>query len=164
VLLTLTLAAACGDDQPGADDAGGADGGSDAGPEPSFPADYAASYVEMRDCRFSHEHALRYIRVLASESAREPYAALSADRPYPVGAVLLKLEHDDENCSELVEYTSLEKLEPGENPAGGDWLWQRVNTQREVVENGAPWTCVACHTSHCSPPDTGYDLTCAEEL
>jgi hypothetical protein len=157
--LAATAAAACDGEQEPRD----AGGEVDAGPVPSFPANYAASYTEMRDCRPSHEHALRYIRVLASQSALEPYAALSPEVPYPAGAVLLKLEYDDEECAELVEYTSLEKLEPGENPAGRDWLWQRVSSEREVIENGAPWTCINCHTVHCAPPN-GYDLTCAEEL
>jgi hypothetical protein len=159
VALASAAAAAC-NGEPGPSDAGSE---VDAGPMPSFPANYGASYQERRDCRPSHEHSLRYIRVMASESALAPYAALSEDEPYPVGAVLLKLEYDDEDCAELVEYTSLEKLEPGANPAGGDWLWQRVSTEREVIENGAPWTCINCHTVHCAPPN-GYDLTCAEEL
>ena len=117
----------------------------------------------MRDCRPSHEHELRYIRVFASPSAQESYAALSDATPYPVGAALVKLEYEDELCAELIEYTSMQKLEPGDNPVGGDWLWQRVSTEREVVENGAPWRCINCHTHHCAPP-YGYDLTCAEEL
>src|SRR5688500_18488930 len=101
VLLALLAAAACDDDVPAVD----AGEELDAGPAPAFPADFEASSHEMRDCRFSHEPALRYIRVLVSDGAREPYAALSEDRPYPVGALLVKLEYDDESCTELVEYT-----------------------------------------------------------
>jgi hypothetical protein len=133
------------------------------GPSPVFPADVAERYQEMRDCRHSHEHELRYIRVLVSESAREPYARLSPEAPYPVGATLVKLEYDDPECMELLEYTAYRKLEPGANPEGDDWLWQRVSREREVVEEGAPWRCVGCHRAHCAPP-YGYDLTCAEEL
>jgi hypothetical protein len=165
-MLALALAGGC-DGEPVATEDGGAAGDAgmeqDSGPSPSFPADFERSYVEMRDCRHSHEHELRYIRVFASPSALAPYAALSADEPYPVGATLVKLEYDDELCAALIEYTSLEKLEPGANPVGGDWLWQRVSPEREVTSSGAPWTCVNCHTYHCAPP-YGYDLTCAEEL
>lgn len=164
--LGLAGAAACGGDDavPDAGPQAGRDAGpADAGREPVFPADFAEHYPEVRDCRHSHEHELRYIRVMVSESAREPYARLSPDTPYPVGATLVKLEYDDPDCAELVEYTAYRKLPAGENPPGNDWLWQRVSPERVVVEQGAPWTCITCHKYHCAPP-YGYDLTCAEEL
>jgi hypothetical protein len=155
--LLLALCAACRDDNPAQDDPE-----PDAGPPPAFPADFAEHYLEMRDCRFSHEHDLRSIRVLASETAQDSYARLTPDAPYPPGATLVKLEYDDELCTELLGYTVMHKLAPGENPAGYDWLWQRVGPDRQVLEQGATWTCVNCHTYHCAPP-YGYDLTCAEE-
>lgn len=162
-ILILALgvwAAGCGDsDGDAQQDAGPPD----AGPQPVFPADVEQAYQEMRDCRHSHEHELHYIRVLASPSAQKPYLALSPDEPYPEGAVLVKLEYDDEECSQLVLYTAYEKLELNANPIGSDWLWQRVSAEREVIEQGAPWVCVNCHAHHCAPP-YGYDLTCAEEL
>lgn len=139
-------------------------GAPDAGPPPVFPADFARTYTEMRDCRQSHEHELHYIRVLASPSALAPYTALSPDMPYPEGATLLKVEYDEEDCAgPVVLYTAYRKLELNANPIGNDWLWQRVSPQREVIEQGAPWVCVNCHMHHCAPPN-GYDLTCAEEL
>ena len=130
---------------------------------PSFPADFANNYAETRDCRFSHEHELRYIRVFASPDDQAPYAALSPDVPYPAGAILVKVEHDDDACATPIEYTAMRKLAAGENPAGGDWRWQRVTIGREVIEDGAPWRCIQCHTNHCAPP-MGFDLSCAEEL
>lgn len=140
----------------------GACGGEDA-PAPVFPEDAPSQWLEMRDCRHSHEHELRHIRVFASPAAEAPYAALSADTPYPEGAVLLKLEYDDAACTDLLGYTAMQKLAPGANPDGGDWLWQRVSVDREVAEEGAPPRCINCHEEHCEPP-YGYDLTCAEEL
>jgi hypothetical protein len=157
-VLLVACSGACNGEDPPSDA-----GVEDAGPQPAFPEDFGEHYLEMRDCRLSHEHELRYIRVMASETAQAPYARLSSDTPYPVGATLLKLEYDDELCSVLLEYTVLTKLAAGENPVGGDWLWQRVSPERDVAEQGAPWTCVNCHTYHCAPP-YGYDLTCAEEL
>jgi hypothetical protein len=139
----------------------------DAGHEPAraavFPADFADRYRETRDCRHSHEHELHYIRVLVSADAEAPYAALSPDEPYPVGATLVKAEYDDELCELLVGYTAYEKRAKGENPAGGDWWWQKLDADENVLEEGAPWRCINCHTVHCAPP-YGYDLTCAEEL
>lgn len=131
---------------------------------PVFPEDAPGQWLEMRDCRLSHEHELRRIRVLASPTAEAAYADLSPDEPYPEGAVLLKLEYDDDGgCTDLLEYTAMQKLAPGANPDGGDWLWQRVSVDREVVEEGAPVRCINCHQVHCEPP-YGYDLTCAEEI
>lgn len=167
-MLALTFvacAAACSDDAARTD-AGVPDAGvrPDAAMiEPVFPGDFATRWREMRDCRFSHEHELRNIRVLASPDAEAAYAALSADTPYPVGATLVKLEYDDDTCAEVIEYTAMKKLAAGENPAGGDWRWQRVSVDRRVIEDGAPWRCINCHTWHCAPP-MGYDLSCAEEL
>lgn len=131
--------------------------------QPVFPEDPELAWREIRDCRHSHEHELRFIRVFASPTAEEPYLALSPDVPYPVGATLVKLEYDDPDCTELLGYTALQKLEPGKQPAGGDWLWQRVNGEGEVEEEGAMSRCVNCHAVHCEPPH-GYDLTCAEEI
>jgi hypothetical protein len=146
-----------------------ADDGSDPDPDAAppleavFPEDFEAHFMEMRACRLSHEHELRFIRVFASASAEAPYAALSPDTPYPVGAILVKPEYDEPDCTVPLSYTAIEKLEPGANPGGGDWRWQRVDLDFEVVEDGAPERCLTCHTQHCAPP-YGYDLTCAEEL
>jgi hypothetical protein len=138
--------------------------GIDAGPdsEPIFPADLSA-FTEVRDCRHSHEHELRHIRVIADALAFQNYDIW--DHPYAVGSLLVKLEYDDEGCrdEDLLGYTAMVKLEEGENPEGGDWWWQTVSPERRVVEQGAPSRCIACHTVHCAPPN-GFDLTCAEEL
>lgn len=158
--LACASLAGCDDPEPTADaavDAGTPD------PEPVFPADFAERYSEARDCRNSHEHELRYIRVLVSPEAREPYAALSPETPYPVGSTLVKEEYDDDQCETLLGYTAYKKLPKGENPAGGDWWWQKLDAERRVVEEGAPWRCINCHTVHCAPP-YGFDLTCAEEI
>jgi len=164
------IASAClgpGERRPTGGDAGPHDAGPrpppTPGPQPVFPADLERTYTELRGCRESHEHELHFIRVLVSPSAIEPYQALSPDLPYPEGATLVKLEYDDDACSELVLYTAYRKLAPNANLAGGDWLWQRVGPERDVIEEGAPWRCINCHTYHCAPP-YGYDLTCAEEL
>lgn len=140
----------------------------DPGPQPVFDPVELEGWREMRDCRHSHEHELNRIRVVVSPETETPYAELSPDFPYPVGARLVKMEYDDPDCEVLVGYTAMKKLAEGAMPEGGDWLWQRVSTELEVVEEGAPERCVTCHTYHCAPPDLaghmGFDLTCAEEL
>jgi hypothetical protein len=153
---------ACDEAKPSRD--AGHDGGpGEPVPRAVFPADVAESYREVRDCRNSHEHELHYIRVLVSHDAEVPYEALSPEQPYPVGATLVKLEYDEEGCETLLGYTAYRKLPKGEHPAGGDWWWQKLDEEQNVLEEGAPWRCLNCHTVHCAPP-YGYDLTCAEEL
>lgn len=134
-------------------------------PEPLFPEGFADQYVEMRDCRHSHEHELRFIRVFASPSAQEPYAKLSADVPYPEGALLLKVEYDDFPCEDdaVLGYTVMQKLAPGTSADGRDWRWQKLDADRALLEDGAPFRCINCHEQHCAPP-YGFDLSCAEEL
>ena len=162
VLLTGCLGPGPGERDP--KDAGPKDAGPpDAGPQPVFAADFERTYSEQRNCRQSHEHELHYIRVMVSPDALAPYQALSPDMPYPEGATLVKLEYDDEECRDVVLYTAYRKLAFNANPPGNDWLWQRIGPEREVIEQGAPWRCINCHTYHCAPP-YGYDLTCAEEL
>lgn len=127
------------------------------------PLAFMQSYLEMRDCRHSHEHDLRYIRVFASASAQLPYAILNASAPYPVDAHIVKLEYDDADCQNVLGMTSMRKLERGRNPSGYDWNWQKLTAAGEVLEEGAPQRCLFCHKHHCAPP-WGFDLTCAEEL
>lgn len=133
----------------------------DEGPSPRFPVDFAQTYQEMRNCRHSHEHELRHIRVFASPGAQLPYKNLNLGTPYPVGATLVKLEYELAGCNpaDLVEYTVMMKGKDGE----GDWYWQRVSADRTVQEEGSIRSCINCHRVHCTPP-FGYDLSCAEEL
>lgn len=120
---------------------------------PVFPADYAASYVEVRDCRRSPEHELAYIRVLASPEAATVYTSRSGD--FPEGAVVLKEEHVDAACSDRVGWTAMRR-------EGGGWRWQEVAPDRVVIEDGAIERCAACHARCTGGAAGGYQETCAE--
>jgi hypothetical protein len=137
-----------------------ADDVQDGGPEPDFPADYESSYVEVRNCRGSGDHDLNNIRILASPSALAPYQ----DRlePFPVDSVVLKEEYDfgDLTCEgPIKQWTVMRRLPDGSSPDTLDWAWQRVDLQREVVEEDAA-RCIGCHQSCGQAPD-GYGWTCA---
>lgn len=165
VLACACAASSCG---PGGDEMTTTDGGPLLDAEPVFPPDISG-WAEGRPCGFTHEHELRYVRVLVDAASEDPYRELTADHPYPVGATLVKLEYDDEDCTELIGYTAMQKQEAGYSEVGHDWRWQRVTAEREVVEDGELETCITCHEHHCTEPqcgypDCGFDLTCAQEL
>jgi len=121
-----------------------------------FPADYAATYTEVRGCRSSSDHDLHRIRVLVDPAAHDPYATRTA--AFPVGSIVLKAEYDfgDTSCSgPVIEWTVMQKLG---TPEDLGWLWQRVAADRSVTTENDP-LCITCHTSCGVAPD-GYDGTC----
>ena len=120
--------------------------------EPVFPADYAASFVEVRDCRRSPEHELAFIRVLASPDTAATY--LSRTGTFAEGAVVLKEEYVDADCADLLGWTAMRR-------EGDGWRWQEVASDRVVVEDGAIERCETCH-ARCVAPDQGFEGTCAE--
>lgn len=125
---------------------------------PEFPADYAASYTEVRDCRASSDHELHHIRVLAAPAALEAYTTRAV--PFPVDAIVLKEEFDfaDSSCTgPIVKWTVMRKLAAA-SPATLGWRWQHVGPDRVVVTEDEE-RCITCHTTCGAPPD-GYDGTC----
>jgi hypothetical protein len=144
VVAALTALAACG----GSDEA------------PLFPADHAASYVEVRGCRPSGDHDLNHVRVLADPAAADAYRL--RDRAFPVGAVVLKAEYEfsDDTCTGPVQlWTVMVRLAAGSAPTTLDWRWQKVDADRNVVSDDEP-RCYGCHTACGVAPD-GYQGTCA---
>jgi hypothetical protein len=135
-----------GDDDPGA----------------AFPEDYAASYVEVRDCRQSGgDHEINHFKVLTDPGAAEAYNGQTD--PFPVGSVVLKEEYDfgDSDCTgPIKQWSVMVKLADGEgSPDQLGWRWQRVlAADRTVAEEDVP-RCFGCH-SLCTPENGGYDGTC----
>lgn len=128
--------------------------------EPLFPAGYADSYVEVRDCRQSGDHDLNLIRILADPTALDAYQ--NRDTPIPVGGILLKEEYefDDIDCTGAVkQWTVMQRLEPGTNAEALDWRWQEVDADRTIVGEDTP-RCYGCHTA-CTSDADGYENTCA---
>jgi hypothetical protein len=128
--------------------------------DPFFPEEYAASYMEVRNCRPSGDHDLHNIRILADPASLGPYQERL--EPFPDGAVVLKEEYafEDVTCEDALEqWTVMRKLEAGSSPEMLDWEWQRVEADRRVVEEDPP-RCYGCHTGCGVPPD-GHDGTCA---
>ncbi len=129
-------------------------------PAPIFPADYAASYVEVRGCRKSADHELQFIRVLAEPAALGPYDDRTS--AFPDGAIVLKEQFDpaDDSCSGSIDqWTVMQKKRSAAENLG--WDWQRVAADRHVVEANAP-SCIGCHQGCTGTPAAGYDFTCTD--
>lgn len=131
-----------------------------------FPSDFEERWVEAKDCRLSHEHELRHVRVLASPRALEPYEQLSSKFPFQPGDTLLKVEYDDADCTELLGYTVMFREEPGYAPENYDWRWQRVAPDRSLILDGPDGgdieTCITCHQVHCAHSG-GFELICKDD-
>jgi hypothetical protein len=126
-----------------------------------FPADYADSYQEVRNCRKSGDHDLNNVRVLADPAALTPYQ--NRVDAFPEGAVVIKEEYDfaDDTCSgDLVQWTVMSKLAEGAAPDFLDWHWQTVDPERKVADDNLV-SCAGCHTD-CGVPPVGYAGTCAQ--
>jgi hypothetical protein len=137
--------------------------------EAVWPSDYAASYTEVRPCRRSIDHDLGYVTIHADAAAAEPY--VKRDKPFPVGATVLKVEYEDEACTTLRGFTVMKREAPGYDPDYGDWHWQKADAARLVTVDGRsssppanPPThvdrCVKCHDACGKAPD-GFDGTCS---
>ena len=127
--------------------------------DPIFPADYASTYTEVRDCRQSGDHELHIVRVLADPVALAAYSM--RDRPFPEGATVIKEEYDfgDTRCEgEVLEWTVMRKLPTGSSPDTLDWTWQTVDPMRTVLDQNE-LRCIGCH-QRCGVPPDGYDGTC----
>ena len=133
--------------------------GSESRETPWFPMDYALTYTEVRGCRPSGDHELNVVRVLAAPDAVSTYQDRNA--PFSAGALMLKEEYEfgDDTCSgPLQQWTVMRKLAPATGQETMGWEWQRVNAERQVLDE-TPTRCVACHGGCGRPPD-GHDGTC----
>lgn len=126
---------------------------------PIFPADYRATFVEVRDCRPSIEHGGVMIRVLADPASAQAY--LEEQNPLPVGSIVIKEEFDGVACddADLERWRVMRKEEPGFDPEDGDWHWQWVNRDRSVLFDDKT-TCIGCHIR---PACVARDYMCTEE-
>jgi hypothetical protein len=135
--------------------------GGDPSEPPLFPADYAATYTEVRNCRPSIEHGAVNVHVLAAPDALETYTTRTG--PFSTGAIVLKEEYaeQDDTCAGPIRaWTVMEKLDDGTSPATLDWHWQKVNAQRTTTSVNDE-TCTTCHAM-CDSENGGYLHTCTQ--
>ena len=134
-------------------------GGSDDPPDTLiYPADYAATYVEVRDCRFSTDHDSQRIRVLADPASVQTYNTRTGT--FATGAILVKEQYAtaDSTClGPIQQITAMRRLDTGAGPDTLDWEWQRVVNGHDETEDVT--RCVSCHTD-CGVPPVGFEGTC----
>lgn len=132
------------------------------GPAPLLPADYAATFVEVRDCRPSGDHDLRNIRVVADPAAAQRYLARDTD-DVAAGALIVKEELDfgDTACAgPVLQWTVMQRSADADaDPRLLGWTWQRIDPDRTVVSQDEP-RCFGCH-AECGVAPDGYLGTCA---
>jgi hypothetical protein len=136
--------------------------GGESSAEPVFPADWETALVEVRDCRLSAEHDLEYVRLFISPAWAEHFDRCvvpggDCDEPFGEGALLVKPQYADPECSELVRLSVSLREEPASAPGPDGWRWQEATADGTVILDGAPEGCTRCHEA-C---DDNYDLRCA---
>ncbi|HEY0251574.1 MAG TPA: cytochrome P460 family protein [Kofleriaceae bacterium] len=128
---------------------------------PDFPADYATTYMEVRDCRPSIDHDGENVRVMASPTALAPYT--NRTDPFPDGAIIVKEQYarTDSTCSGAIQdYSVMMRVENGDAPLLPQWDWQHVDANRGVISEDIK-RCTSCHAD-CAHQGVGYAGTCEE--
>jgi hypothetical protein len=119
-----------------------------------LPPDYQTSFSTARGCRPIQGHQGSSIAVMTNAAAAAAYS--SGSYPLPQGSVIAAVESDRSDCSNVTGFTVMFKEAAGYNPVAGDWHWQRLDDQHDVLDDGRVQSCIGCHAS-CS----SYDYTCS---
>jgi hypothetical protein len=135
-------------------------GGCD-GSEPIISEDWESSLVEIRDCRLGPEHGLEFVRLLVDEGSVDQFETCTADpeacsEPFPEGALFVKPQYADQDCTELVRISATMREVAASSPGNEGWRWQELDADRRVELDGQPSACTSCH-DHCA----GFDTRCA---
>lgn len=128
-------------------------------PPAVWPNDWEKSYTQARPCSAMHsiDHDLHYVKIWTDKASAAPYQTKDPKQPLANGAVILKPEYEDKNCSVLVTFTAMRR-EKGFDPAHGDWHWQKADPSGAVVQDGKIDRCFMCHGG----ASCAYDWTCGE--
>jgi hypothetical protein len=122
------------------------------GSDAFFPSNFRTAYDRVRDCRLSVEHDLVHIVVYSDPDSTDRY--LNEDYPFESGAVIVKEEFADEECSERIGFTVMRKAEAGEHEDTLGWEWQSLDANRVLVPSNVA-QCTTCHS-----PCNARDYTC----
>ena len=127
-------------------------------PKMVLPGDYRTAFVPVRRCGPGNEHGLISVVVRMRDQQAATYD--NGPYPFPAGALIVKEEYRDNECTDLLGYTAMRKEAAGYFPDGGDWQWFKLDAYGTVVTDGPQKSCAQCHTQKCGARNR--DLTCLE--
>ncbi len=122
-----------------------------------FPANYRATFVEVRNCRNSIEHGA-VIRVWVNAIGADAY--LADENPLPAGTIVVKEEFAGANCdndADLEFWSAMRKQTAGFDPGAGDWRFQEVAAPARTITLDGKAICIACHDD---PDCVARDFMC----
>ena len=134
------------------------------GEEPPFPTDYETSWTQVADCRAGSVHGGDAIRIhvnAAAEVVWNDWSQRVLDSPsgvlpagemisFPAGAVLLKTQYSDSDCSQFKHWTMMTRLEVGADTDNGNWRWETIQKDEEggPAEPSVGSGCFDCHQNY----------------
>ena len=121
-----------------------------------LPDDYRTAFVEVRGCRSSSDHDLNNILVRVHANLKTIYE--SGPYPFPQGALVVKEEFRDLQCTDLIAYSVMRKEAANAQPANGDWTFLKLDPRRRVIQQNEP-RCTSCHAQVAC---RGRDRVCAD--
>lgn len=132
----------------GTADTGGATGAdSDGGaPDPGpVPDDYKTTFTKVTERAQSNDHQGMMVEVWVNDIAKATWDAGSGT--YPEGSILVKEHYADDASTDVMAWTTMEKLNAGYAPDTGDWYWEKVMGDGTVEMEGTPAMCTGCHSA-----------------
>ncbi len=110
-----------------------------------FDSDWRSQYTKVVSCKESPTHNGNRIETWANASALEAYQDRTKD--FPLDAVVLKAQYDNDSCSgQEAAWTVMKKVTEGPVMNLEDWRWQRVEIDGSIGYNPtSPGFCGDCH-------------------
>ncbi len=126
---------------------------SDWDPGTFFPATYASDYAKIADCAKSNGHGGVYVETWVDKGAHQAWEDQTT--PYAEGTVFMKVGFDDAACKNLANYWAMKKGPDSTNGPAGDWIWQSVDADGQVGDEGQMAGCTGCHAAYASTDYVG---------
>ena len=119
------------------------------------PENFRSSYEQLHDCKASAHPKAEYVITWLSPDAQPVWEAISngqTDQEFAMGAISVKTQYSDANCSTLTGYTFMEKVSLEDDAPYGGWRWQYANEFGECSNCDATDGCAGCHSGCTSGP------------
>ena len=135
------------------------------GEDPPFPEDYQTSWQEVVPCSEGSVHDGDSIRIFVNAIAQPTWSdwkqrvddAGNGILPpgemiqFQPGAVLLKAQYGNSNCSSFKSWKMMTRLEVGGDTAQGNWRWETIlpdEDQQPQQPTAGGASCFECHQNY----------------